>query len=178
MARPRRSRATTTEGRFLASRIQDAHRRGATNAEIARAFGINERTVRKIRSGETSGRRTFGRLVEPTGRAIETGRERGANPSIVRVDLKLGKDAAGNDVVRTVNARIPTIVNRRGQRVAATPADIFRIAGLNDLIDREIERLERQYGNIVVTGRGSVLSFRPMVRRRKPLRIEITHYTE
>jgi hypothetical protein len=172
--RIRRARATTTEGRFLASRIQDAHRRGATNAEIGRAFGINERTVRKIRSGETTGKRTFERLTAPSREAAEKGMERGANPSIVRVDIKLGKDANGNDIVRTVNARIPTITNRLGQRTMATPADVFRIPRLEALIAREIDRLERQYGHVAVGGKTRVLGFRPIAIRRKPLRIEIS----
>lgn len=133
-----RARATTTEGRFLASRIQDAKRRGATNAQIARAFGINERTVRKIRSGESSGTRTFGKLVEPTRGARVA---QGANPSIVRVDIRLS-----NGMIRTVNARVPTILDRRGNRVTPTPADLFRIPKLETLIDAEIKRLEQHYG--------------------------------
>lgn len=174
MTRPRKSRATTAEGRFLASRIQDAHRRGATNAEIGRAFGINERTVRKIRSGETSGRRTFAQLVEPSLRA-----QGGPNPSIVRVDIKIGEDAGGNDIIRTVNARIPTVVTRDGRRISATPADVFRIPGLATLIDAEGKRLATQYAaSMDRPGKGArVQSFRPISQRRRPLRIEVTGYT-
>lgn len=172
MTRPRRARATTTEGRFLAARIQDAHRRGATNAEIAQAFGINERTVRKIRSGETSGKRTFATLVEPSLRA-----QGGPNPSIVRVDIKIGEDANGEDVIRTVNARIPTVVTRDGRRIAATPADVFRVPGLASLIEAERRRLMVQYQNEIRSAKGArVQSFRPISQRRKPLRIEVTGY--
>lgn len=96
----------------------------------------------------------------------------------MRVDIKLGTDADGNDVVRTVNARIPTLPDRSGKRVAATPADVFRVPRLDTLIAREIERLERQYGGLVVSGHGQVRSFRPIALRRKPLRIEITGYAE
>lgn len=174
MARPKRARATTSEGRFLASRIQDAHRRGYTNAEIARAYGVNERTVRKIRSGETSGRRTFGRLVEPQ-RNVHPG----ASPSIVRVDIRLP-----NGEVRSVNARIPTVRNARGQSVGATPADIFRMPQLQTLLDAEMARLARQYGGIPpdmddddAAEVASVLSFRPIVRRSAPLRIAVTGMT-
>lgn len=208
MARARRARAVTTEGRFLASRIQDAKRRGATNEQIARAFGINERTVRKIRSGESSGKRTFGRLVEPS---QDAARSPGASPSIIRVDIRLS-----NGNIRTVNARVPTVPTRSGRRVAATPADIFRIPGLESLIEAEIQRLERQYGirgtevdadidldcersycrhpasshvdRVGILGEctecrcprfklddtARVVSFRPIARRRKPLRIEIS----
>lgn len=173
MARPKRSGAATTEGRYLASRIQDAHRRGYTNAEIGRAYGINERTVRKIRSGETSGKRTFGRLVEPTQKAEIVP---GASPSIVRVDIKLP-----NGQVRTVNARIPTLRDRSGKPVAPTPADVFRVPKLASLIDAEAERLVQHYG---LTGaeysavHAHVVSFRPIALRRKPLRIEITRFAE
>lgn len=173
MARAKRSRATSSEGRFLASRIQDAHRRGYTNAEIARAYGINERTVRKIRSGESSGRQTFGRLVEPSRRADVAP---GASPSIVRVDIKLP-----NGEVRTVNARIPTLRDASGKPVAPTPADVFRVPKLATLIQAEADRLVQHYG---LTGaefdavRAHVVSFRPIALRRKPLRIEITRFAE
>ncbi len=167
MARAKRSHATTTEGRFLASRIQDAHRRGHTNAEIARAYGINERTVRKIRSGETSGTRTFGRLVEPTRRAEIVP---GASPSIVRVDIKLP-----NGNVRTVNARIPTLRDRSGTPVAPTPADVFRVPKLATL-PFACKAVEDRADYDAV--RAHVVSFRPIAMRRKPLRIEITRFAD
>lgn len=180
MARPRKPAhrpAKNTEGSYLAARIRDAERKGYTQAEIARAYGLKggARTVRKIKTGESSGKRTFGRLVEPSLR-VDT--LPGASPSIVRVDIKLGVDADGNDVIRTVNARVPTLPDRTGKRVAATPADVFRVPRLDSLITREIERLERQYGGLVVSGSGQVYSFRPIARRRAPLRIEITGYAE
>lgn len=170
-----RSRQTSPEGRFLAARVKDAKRRGFTNREIANAYGINERTVRKIASGESSGRRTFGKLVAPSQQAHVAP---GASPSIVRVDLKLGKDAAGNDVIRTVNARLPSVLNARGQRVAATPADVFRIPGLAGMVDAERQRLAQQYGAVIVTTRDAgVVSMRPIALRRKPLRISIAGWS-
>jgi hypothetical protein len=172
-----RSAAQTGEGRFIASRITDARRRGATNADIARAFGINERTVRKIIAGETSGTATFERIAGKPRKAAETAVERGGNPSIVRVDIKLGVDSDGKDIVRTVNARVPTVRTLSGRMVTPTPADVFRIPKLAALISAEIERLERQYGAVIVAGRGQVLSMRPIVLRRAPLRIQVTGYT-
>jgi hypothetical protein len=171
MARAKRSQAATTEGRYLTARIRLAKRQGHTNAEIGRAYGINERTVRRIASGETSGTRTFGRLVEPSLKADVLP---GASPSIVRVDIRL---ANGN--VRTVNARIPTMRDRNGKAIAATPADVFRVPKLATLIDAEAARLAMHYGltGADVTG-GHVVSFRPIALRRKPLRIEITRFAE
>lgn len=170
MPRARRSTATSDEGRFLTSRIRLAKRQGATNAEIGRAFGINERTVRKIASGETTGKRTYRRLVEPSLAAPS-----GQNLSIIRVDIMLS-----NGEIRTVNARVPTVRTRSGKLVAATPADIFRIPKLNSLIVAEMARLDRQYGGVPVemgdaqATRAHVMSFRPITYRKAPLRIEIT----
>lgn len=172
MAPFRRSRASTDEGRFLAARIADAKRRGATNAEIGVAFGINPRTVRKIRSGESSGRRTFGRLVEPSQRAAEH-LPPGASPSIVRVDLKF-TDTNGTEAIRTVNARVPTVRTRSGKLVAATPADIFRIPNFATLVNAEAERLARQYGFSMDPAGATIRSMRPIAVRRKPLRIAIS----
>jgi hypothetical protein len=169
MARRRahaRSRQETSEGRFLAARIQDARRRGATNREIADAFGINERTVRKIVSGESTGRGTFRRLVEPTQRAAQGS----PNPSIVRVDLQVTY-ADGTTETRSVNARVPTIRTARGDRVTPTPADVFRLPGAIEAATAEADRLARQYGQSLAHAR--VTALRPILHRRAPLRFTI-----
>lgn len=154
----RRAAATSPEGRFEASRIQDARRRGYTNREIASAFGINERTVRKIVSGETSGKRIYAEKVAPS-RA--PGKQ---NLSIVRLDLVIGKDAAGEDVVRTVNAKTPLVRGR-----TPTPFDAFLIPDLVAVAAVETDRLQRQYaGSVVVVnyaGAGRIASIRPIERR-------------
>jgi hypothetical protein len=165
MARPRKSRATTDEGRYLASRMIDARRRGATNADIGRAYNMNERTVRRIIAGETSGTRTFKRLVEPS----ITAAPNAPNRSIIRVDIRLP-----NGDIRSVNARVPTVLTRSGQRVAATPADIFRVPQLNTLLIAEMKRLEERYG-IISGGQSHIASFRPITHRRAPLRIAISN---
>lgn len=175
----RHSDAKSSEGRFLASRIIDAKRRGATNREIGSAFGINERTVRKIVSGDTPGTRTFERIVERPRRASERTLERGGNPSIVRVDLQVGVDGTGQPIVRSVNAQVPTVMTRSGKRVTPTPADIFRIPQLAALIDIERERMERQYGHLTTSDKGAgVLSFRPIMHRRRPLRFIVAGIIE
>jgi transcriptional regulator with XRE-family HTH domain len=152
----RRSGATTPEARFEASRIQDARRRGYTNREIAQQFGINERTVRKIVSGETSGRRIYREKIAPARR--ETG-----SPSIVRLDLVVGIDDQGNEIIRTVNAKTPLINGR-----TPTPFDAFRLPDLATVARNETARLLRQYaGSLGGTpiDRPRISSIRPIMYR-------------
>lgn len=63
MARVRRPavRMRTVPGEYIVSRAEAAKRAdpSLTYKEIARQFGINERTLRKLRTGETSGRKLF-----------------------------------------------------------------------------------------------------------------------
>lgn len=136
MARRRKATPSSSEARFEASRIQAARRRGYTNREIADAFGINERTVRKIISGETSGKRIYREKIAPT---RNVGPE-AQNLSIVRLDLVIGKDAQGHDVVRSVNAKTPLIGGR-----TPTPFDVLIMPDLAAVADAEALRLKRQY---------------------------------
>lgn len=173
MATRRHSTARATEGRFIASRIQDARRRGATNREIADAFGVNERTVRKIVAGETSGVRTFGRLEgvkRPSRAAAQSG-----GTSIVRVNVIVGKDANGNDIYSSVNAQVPVLTTVGGGKRTPTQADIFRVPGLYDLIEAERSRLAARYANTVATEKGSrIVGIMPIAHRKAPLRIRIS----
>jgi len=130
----RKAQSSSDEGRFLASRIQDARRKGYSNRIIADSFGINERTVRKIVSGETSGKRLYAQHVAPS-------RAYTQNLSIVRLDLAIGKDAQGNDVIRSVNAKT-TLVNGK----TPTPFDVLRMPSLNAIAMAEADRMRRQYG--------------------------------
>jgi hypothetical protein len=154
----RHSEQRSSEGRFIASRIQDARRRGATNQQIADAFGINERTVRKIVSGETSGRKLYREHVAPTTRVAPESQ----NLSIVRLDLVLGKDANGDDIVRTVNARTPLIGGK-----TPTPFDVFRLPNMETVARAEWQRLQNRYaGAITIVSPGfRISSIRPIVRR-------------
>lgn len=157
MARRRRSTATTDEGRFIASRIQDARRRGATNQEIADAFGIHERTVRKIVSGETPATRTFKRKMAPPSRPIST-------PNVFRADIEL---APGE--VRTVNVKVPDLPTRQG-RQAPTPFDVFRVPSLESVVAREERSMAIRYGFVGAGGRG-LIGLRSVARRNPATRL-------
>lgn len=137
MAR-RRSTQKSDEGRFIAARIQNARRQGRTNAEIADAFGINERTVRKLVSGETSGKRLYKEHVAPT-RRVDV-----RNKSIVRLDLVIGEDEQGNEIIRTVNAKTPLV---NGQ--TPTPFDIFQLPDLQNVAQAEAARMIAQYAGAI-----------------------------
>lgn len=154
----RKSSASTTEGRFIASRVQDARRRGYTNREIAAAFDINERTVRKIVAGETSGKRTYRERVTPS---------EAPNASIVRLDLVVGLDAQGNEIIRTVNAKTPLVRGR-----TPTPFDVFRLPNMQAVADAEGKRLARQYeAMIAVHTTPRISSLRPIARRNPNKRL-------
>lgn len=156
----RKAGATSEEGRFEASRIQAARRRGYTNREIASAFGINERTVRKIVSGETSGKRIYREKIAPTRNVAPEAR----NLSIVRLDLVIGTDDAGNPVVRTVNAKTPLIAGR-----TPTPFDVFLLPDLGAVAQAEMQRLQNRYAGTQdvahPASRVSISSVRPIVKR-------------
>lgn len=152
------------ESRYLASRIQDARRRGYSNRIIADSFGINERTVRKIISGETSGRLIYRRHIEPVPKQ--------ANKSIVRVDLEIGKDQRGDPVVRTINAKVPTLPTRSGERATPTPFDVFRLPNLQEIANAEGRRMAREYSSLLTglnvndpSGNIRISTIRPIVRR-------------
>lgn len=179
MATPRRkARATTDEGRFIASRIQDARRRGYSTKIIADSYGINERTVRKILSGETSGRRLYAQHIAPT-RDIPF--RAGTSPNIVRLDVVIGQDARGKDVVRTVNAKVD-LVNGR----TPTPFDVLRMPNLALVAQAEADRMRRQYVGMAVIEADAddldemanetprIQSIRPIQHRRDPKKRYVT----
>lgn len=138
MAR-RKSGATTPEGRFIAARIRDAERRGYTQRQIAEAFGIpgGPRTVRKIKSGETSGTRTYHRKMD----ALERPR---STPNIFRADLVIGEEN-GREIVRTVNVKLPDLATTHG-RAAPTPFDALRLPSLQEVAIAEGNAMRRRYG--------------------------------
>ena len=71
MARIRRpalgSRKRTVPGEYVVRRAEEAHAQGYTYKEIANQFNMNERTLRKLRTGETSGRKLFPRARDLPG---------------------------------------------------------------------------------------------------------------
>jgi len=160
MAR-RKASAQSTEGRFIASRIQDARRRGATNAEIGDAFGMNERTVRKIVAGETPGTRVFARKMAPP-----KGERRASTPNIFRADIELD-----DGMVRTVNVKIPDLPTRTGKG-APTPFDVFRLPDLQQVADAEGRAMQRRY-NMGDARAPRFVGLRQIVRRRAPKLVTI-----
>lgn len=162
MARTRRhSAATTPEGRYEASRIQDARRRGYTNKQIATAFGINERTVRKIVSGDTPGTRIFKERVET--------RQPRSSPNVFRADIEVA-----DGEVRTINVRLPDYTNAKGQKVAPTAFDIFRYPDLDIVAMGEAKRMQQRY-QFSEAYASKVIGLRPAARYKKiPFTIEGT----
>lgn len=121
------------EARLLASRIQDARRRGATNREIGERFGMNERTVRKIVAGETPGTRIYAAKVP-------TPKVGGTTPNIMRANFDLG-----DGVIRSRNVKIPNLPGIHGP-VAPTPFDAFRLPELQGVAEAEGRAMQRRYG--------------------------------
>ena len=134
MARQRRKATPSTpEARIEAAAIQDARRRGATNAQIGKAWGINERTVRKIIAGETPGTRIYAAKVKPPKAA-------GTTPNVFRLDMDLG-----GGMIRTTNVKVPNLPRAGGGTRAPTPFDVFRYPELMDVAEAEGRRMQRQY---------------------------------
>lgn len=158
MARRKATPQDRAESRFIASRIQDARRRGATNRQIAEAFGMNERTVRKIVAGETPGTRIYKSKIEAP--------RPKASPSIVRIDIQIGEESNGDPVIRTINAKVPALPTAKGVRAAPTPFDVFRLPNLEAVAVAEGQRMQRNYGMLgarYVEPRISTI--RPIARR-------------
>lgn len=136
--KPSKARATTPEGRFIASRIRDAERRGYTQQEIADALGLSgPRAVRKIKSGETPATRIYHRKMDAMAKPRST-------PNIFRADLVIGEED-GRDIVRSVNVKIPNLRNRKGELVAPTPFDALRLPSLEKVAIAEGEAMQRRY---------------------------------
>lgn len=60
-----RRRGRSPAGAYIVRRIEEEHARGKTYKQIASELDMNERTVRKLRSGETSGYRLFRKGRQP-----------------------------------------------------------------------------------------------------------------
>lgn len=162
----RRSAAKTTEGRIEAAAIQSARRRGMTNREIASRLGINERTVRKIVAGETSGTRIYAQRV-----TSKQPKERVSSPNLFRADLRLGYDDDGFPIVRSINVKLPDVPGPTGPR-APTYFDILRFPDLESVAARESEAMTRRYGEHVARVDPELVSLRPVaVMRKTPITI-------
>lgn len=130
--------------RDLALAVRQGERQGKTQREIGAALGINERTVRKIKSGETSGTRTTERLRRRPLRP-------GATPNAMNAEFVMGYDANGQPVLASANIIVTDVRTRHGTRRAPTALDVFRMPNLANVADAERKRMMRQYASIVTT---------------------------
>lgn len=146
MARRRKSTPATPEARDLALAIRQGERRALTQKEIGAALGINERTVRKIKSGQTSGRKIVPRLIKaPKVRATE-------NTFNAYFTLR---DSAGNETPVSINIIVPDVRTRDGGRRAPTALDIFRL-DMDSVADAEAARFANRYGYVDAKRSGPV----------------------
>lgn len=161
MPRKRTSRATTPQARDLARAIRQGERAKIPQRDIAAALGINERTVRKIKSGQTTGTRTYARLTKGPKRVTLAG--------AFNAEFTVGYDRDGKPVFGSANLIVADVRTKEGGRRAPTALDVFTVPNLGDVIDAERERLARRYGIDVISGKGSRLPrLRKIGTMRKP----------
>jgi hypothetical protein len=162
MARRRKAEPATPQARDLALAIRQGERRNLSQKEIAATLGINERTVRKIKSGETTGTRTYKRLTTQPKRP-------GATRNAFNAEFIVGYDASGAPVLASSNIIIPDIVTRTGERRAPTALDVFRIrTNLEAVAAAERAALARRYDVATVAGTDSAVRLRRISNMRKP----------
>lgn len=142
MARRRKAEPATREARDLSLAIRQGERRGLTQRQIAETLGINERTVRKVKSGQTSGRRTFARLTT-TPRGVR------ATPNAFNAEFTIGYDADGNPVIGSANIIVADLRTAKGGRRAPTALDVFRVQGLAEVAAAERAAMARRYASTV-----------------------------
>jgi transcriptional regulator with XRE-family HTH domain len=138
MARRKISTPTTPQARDLALAVRQGERRGLSQREIAATLGINPRTVRKIKSGQTSGTKTYRRLTT-TPRGVR------ATPNAFNAEFTVGYDRDGNPIIGSANIIIPDVRTRAGGRRAPTALDVFRLPDLQAVADAERAAMARRY---------------------------------
>jgi len=134
-----RSKPATTDARALTLAIRQGERKGLRQREIASALGINERTVRKIKSGQTSGRKSFARLTRVP--------KISATPNAFNAEFTIGYDRDGKPIIGSANIIIADVRTRQGGRRAPTALDVFRLPNLSEIAEQERRRLARQYAS-------------------------------
>lgn len=161
MARRKRSQPATPEARDLARAIGQGKRLGLTNREIGETLGINERTVRKIRAGETPGTRTHRRLTA-------TPKTPRAEPGLFNAEFVVGYTPSGDEVIASRNVTISKIRQADGTMRDPTPLDVFRVRGLATVAAQERLALAQRYGNVAtVAGPDSPIRLRKIGQARK-----------
>ena len=76
--------ARTVPAAYMAQRIETLRAGGMTRAQIRAATGIQERTQRKLRTGQTSGRKLIQEQIKTAKRLEQGGRERGTLAVLVK----------------------------------------------------------------------------------------------
>lgn len=160
MARRRRSTPATVQARDIATTIRQGERRGLTQREIAATLGINERTVRKIKAGETSGTRTHERLTHRP-------RRPGATPNAFNAEFIVGYDANNEPVYASANIIIADVRTRTGERRAPTGLDVFRV-NIDAVVQRERAAMARRYDTQRLATGGTATRIRSINTMRKP----------
>lgn len=159
MARKRTSRATTPEGRDLARAIRQGERAKLSQREIAAVLGINERTVRKIKSGQTPGTLIYKRLTrEPKGSGVV---------GAFSASFTIGYDANGQPIIGSANLIVADVRTKEGGRRAPTALDVFAIPNLGNVIEGERARLASRYAGLVTIATGERL---PRLRKIRNMR--------
>jgi hypothetical protein len=161
MARRRRAEPTTPEARQIALAIRQGERLGLTQREIADTLGIDPRTVRKVKSGQTSGTRTYGRVMKtPKTRRVETG--------LFNAEFVVGFTASDEPVIASTNVTIPSLTVAGGGRRAPTPLDVFRVRGLASVVAAERAKQIRRYAAVTTpAGADSPVRLRAINRARR-----------
>lgn len=162
MARRRRSEPATPQARELSRAIAQGKRLGLTNREIGETLGINERTVRKIRAGETPGTKTHRRIMAtPKTPRAETG--------LFNAEFVVGYTSTGEEVVASRNVTISKLRQPDGTYRDPTPLDVFRVRGLAVVAAQERLALAQRYGNVArIAGPGAPIKLRKIGIARKP----------
>lgn len=157
----RKSAPASPQARQLVLAIRQGERQGLTQKQIAAALGINERTVRKAKSGQTSGTRTVERLTKtPRAKRAETG--------LFNAEYVIGYDDSGQAVIGSSNVTIPAIRNANGTTRPPTALDVFRVRGLARLAAEQRAAQARRYGAVTrVAGDDTPIRLRAISSARR-----------
>lgn len=163
MARRHATPAANPQARELAAAIRQGERAGLKQREIAATLGINPRTVRKIKSGQTAGTRTYQRVTtQPATRDT---------PNAFNANFIVGVDKNGNPVYASRNVIIPNLPGAKGPRTPtaldALRRDVHR--QLQAVAAAERSAMAARYGVVAPIRRGEErVTLRNIGRVRRP----------
>lgn len=171
MARRRKAEPATPQARDISLTIRQGERRGLTQKQIAADLGIDPRTVRKIKSGQTSATRTYSRVMA-------TPRRVGTTPNLYNAEYTVGYDENGRPVLASANLIIADVRTAKGTRRAPTPLDVYRITGLAEVAAAERAAMARRYADSVastnIRKEDSGVRLRRITTTREPVRATLT----